>query len=156
MPYWPQGVDITAVDLTPGMLQRAEARRRALGLSGHLELADAQALRFPDGSFNGAVATFVFCSVPDPILGLRELRRVVRPGGTVVLLEHVRSSIPWLGGLMDLINPLIVRLMGANINRDTVRNVHRAGLVVDHVDELGSAGVFKLVEAHVPEAADVA
>lgn len=156
MPYWPQGVDIMAIDLTPGMLQRAKARLQALGLSGRLELGDAQALRFPESGFDAAVATFVFCSVPDPILGLHEVRRVVRPGGMVVLLEHVRSSIPWLGGLMNFINPLVVRVMGAHINRDTVGNVRRAGLVVDRVEQLGSAGIFKLIEAHVPEADDVA
>lgn len=154
MPFWPQGVDITAVDLTPGMLQRAESRLQGLGLAGRLELGDAQTLRFPNDAFDAAVATFVFCSVPDPMLGLRELCRVVRPGGAVVLLEHVRSSIPWVGRLTDFFNPFIASLVGANINRDTVGNVRRAGLVVVRVEDLGTAGIFKLIEARSPEARD--
>ncbi len=66
------------------------------------------------------MATFVFCSVPDPVQGLRELGRVVRPGGQILLLEHVRVNRPVVEALMDWLNPLVVRLMGANINRHTV------------------------------------
>lgn len=152
MSYWPRGVEITAVDLTPGMLHRAKARLGALSLRAKLELGDAQALRYPAGYFDMAVATFVFCSVPDPVLGLRELRRVLRPGGAVLLLEHVRSSIPWLGRLMDILNPVVVRLVGANLNRDTVGNVRRAGLEIDRVEDLSAGGIFKLIEAHSVEA----
>ncbi len=82
-------------------------------------MGDAQAFDFPDASFDPAVATFVFCSVPDPVLGLQELARVVRPGGRVPLLEHVRPATPILGALMDAMNPLMVRLTGVNMNRRT-------------------------------------
>lgn len=154
MTYWPRGVEITAVDLTAGMLKRAKARSEALGLPAELELGDAQALRYPAASFDVAVATFVFCSVPDPVLGLSELSRVLPPGGAVLLLEHVRSPIPWLGRLMDILNPVMVRLIGANINRDTLGNVERAGLKVCRVEDLGAGGIFKLIEAHSPETND--
>jgi len=111
MPYYPAGIRVTAVDLSGQMLSRARRRAPHLRLPVPLVQTDVQALAFPDAAFDTAVATFVFCSVPDPVRGLREVARVVRLGGLVVLLEHVRAEGPILGRLMDLLDPLIVRLM---------------------------------------------
>lgn len=147
MPHWPKGTQMTAIDLTPGMLDIAHRRAPELGLNADLRLGDAQALDLPDASFDTAVATFVFCSVPDPVLGLSELARVVRPGGQVLLLEHMRSANSTLGALMDFINPLVVRLMGANINRPTVANVWASGLEIESVEDLWLGGIFKLIVA---------
>src|SRR5450759_2427618 len=83
MPYWPSDAQMTAIDLTPGMLDIARQHAKNLDVSADLRLGDAQALDFPDASFDTIVATFVFCSVPDPVLGLRELSRVVQPNGQV-------------------------------------------------------------------------
>jgi ubiquinone/menaquinone biosynthesis C-methylase UbiE len=136
LPYYPAGAQVTAIDLSERMLERARRRAADLGTQVDLRLMDAQRLEFPDGAFDAAVATFVFCSVPDPLLGLRELGRVVRPGGDIWLLEHMRVDRPVIGRLMDLFNPLVVRVMGANINRRTVENVRRAGLTVVEVEHL--------------------
>ena len=149
MPFYPPGMDITAVDLTPGMLERARQRAQNLNIYPDLQLGDVQALEFSDASFDTAIATFVFCSVPDPVLGLRELKRVVRSGGQVLLLEHMRSQSEALGLVMDALNPPVVRMMGANINRRTVENVQKAGLILENVEDLGLGGIFKLIQACV-------
>lgn len=149
MPYYPARLHITAIDLTPGMLERAQKRAVALDLKADLRLGDVQALSFPDASFDAAVATFVFCSVPNPVLGLRELARVVKPGGQVLLLEHVRSANWVIGALMDFLNPLVVRIMGANINRRTIENVQRSGLIIERIEDMGMGGIFKMIVARV-------
>jgi ubiquinone/menaquinone biosynthesis C-methylase UbiE len=129
------------------MLPLAKKRADELGLDVKLMEGDAQSLPFPDNSFDTAVATFVFCSVPDPVLGLRELRRVVKPGGQILLLEHVRIDLPVIGILMDALNPVFVHLLGPNINRRTVENVQKAGLVIQRLEHLGPMKMVKMIIA---------
>lgn len=148
MEFWPMNSKITAVDLTPGMLDIAHQRAKSLRRQDDdLFLADVQHLELPSATFNTVVATFVFCSVPDPIQGLRELGRVVRPDGQILLLEHVRIDRPVIGTIMDALAPFIVRLNGASINRRTVENVRIAGLHIDRVEDLDDMGMFKLIFA---------
>lgn len=151
LPYHPEGARSVAVDISPRMLRKAATRAQHLGLDVDLVLADAQRLPFRDDAFDAAAATFVFCSVPDPVLGLREVSRVVRSGGGVHLLEHVRATNPVAGRLMDLANPLWVRMTGANINRDTVGNVARAGITLDSLESRGF-GILKLIRGAAPSA----
>ena len=130
-PALARGALVTAVDAAPGMVARLAADHPGATAL----LMDAQHLDFPDSTFDTVLATFVFCSVPDPVRGLRELRRVVKPDGKILLLEHVRPR-GTAGTATDIVNPAVVRIWGANINRCTVENVQDAGLVVDHVDNL--------------------
>ena len=148
MPYYPRGAQVTAIDLSEGMLARAQRRAEGLDTDVDLRHMDVQRLAFPRDTFEAAVATFVFCSVPIPVKGLRELGRAVRPGGDILLLEHVRINKPVVGPLMDLANPLVVRMMGANINRQTVENVKLAGLQILTVEDL-KGDLVKLIHARV-------
>jgi len=145
-PYYPSHVEMTAIDFSSRMLKRARDKARKQELQVQLQQMDVQDLSFEDNVFDTVIASFVFCSVPDPVRGLIETERVCKPGGKVVLLEHVRSANRILGRLMDFANPLVVRMMGVNINRPTVNNVIKSGLVVQRVTDLG-AGIFKLIEA---------
>jgi len=145
-PWYPAGAEVTAIDFSQRMLERARARSDKDKVKVRLRQMDIQNLEFGDDSFDTVVASFVFCSVPDPVLGLHEIRRVCRPGGKVILLEHVLSSNRVLARLMILANPLAVRTMGANINRRTADNVARSGLTIQKVTDFG-AGIFKLIEA---------
>lgn len=146
-PHYPAGANITGIDLADRMLVLARKKAAKLGLSWDLREGDVQRLDFPDNSFDTLVATFVFCSVPDPVQGLRELRRVVKPTGRILLLEHVRIDRPVIGWLMDRLNPLIVRIFGANINRRTLENVRKAGLSIEDVKHLGAMKMVKMIVA---------
>ena len=146
LPYHPPQGEVAAIDISPKLLAKAVRKARKKGHPVDLGLMDAQRLAFGDGSFDSAAATFVFCSVPDPLVGLAEVRRVLKPGGRLLLLEHVRLKNRILGWLMDLLNPIAVRLSGANINRDTVGNVAKAGFEMVAVDS-HMGGLVKLIEA---------
>lgn len=142
---------MTGVDLQAAARTRARYDRNAQFYE--LIKADAQDLPGPDASFETAVATFVFCSVPDPVLGLSELRRVVVQGGQLLLLEHVLSQHPLLRVLMRLFNPLTVRMTGANVDRKTVENLLHAGFVGVSADDLW-LDIVKLIEARAPRGKD--
>jgi ubiquinone/menaquinone biosynthesis C-methylase UbiE len=146
MAYYPPAAAVVAVDPSPSFLTWAANRARKNGKAAGLGVMDVRRLAFADDSFDYAATSFVFCSVPDPIAGLTEVRRVLKPGGRLILLEHVRSDWRPLGWLMDFLNPPWLRLSGDNINRDTLANVQRAGFRVVAVDNL-LAGLVKLIEA---------
>ena len=146
IPYYPANAEITAIDFSEKMLQRAKDKAIKQNARVYLQQMDVQNLEFEDNTFDTVVASCVFCSVPDPVRGLMEVERVCKPGGKVVLLEHVLSANRILALLMNLINPLTVRMMGPNINRRTVENVTKSGLVVEQVTDLW-LGIFKLIEA---------
>jgi len=146
MVYYPPAAAVVAVDPSPSHLARAANRARKNGKAVEFGIMDAQRLGFADDAFDCVATSFVFCSVPDPIAGLMEVWRVLKPGGRIILLEHVRSDWGPLGCLMDLLNPPWLRLSGDNINRDTVANLQRAGFQVVAVDSL-AVGLVKLIEA---------
>lgn len=124
--YFPAGLDVTAIDFSPRMLELAEKRVGQSASPISLVRADVTDLGFGDGTFDTVVTSCTFCSVPDPVKGLREVRRVLKDQGRLLMFEHVRPSNPYLGLMMDLMNP-VVRMIGPDINRRTADNVRAAG-----------------------------
>jgi len=121
---YPAGLDLTGIDVSERMLARARRRARRLEMPTIVfDQADIGRLPYPDATFDTIVATCVFCSAADPIAGLAELARVVRGDGEVLLVEHVRPRSRPLGWLADRLNPVIVGLISANINRCPEDNV---------------------------------
>jgi len=150
MPYYPRGAHVTAFDINAARVERARQRAQILGLDVDLRVMDAEHLAFPAATFDTVLATWVFCSVPNPVPALRELGRVCKPDGQILLLEHVRIDTPVIGRLMDWLDPWAVRRGAGHINRHTVENVHQAGLEVERVHNLAVGGLVKLIEARVP------
>lgn len=142
--FYPAQKSITAIDISQKMLSRAFLKAAQLDLSVSLLRMDVQDLKFPDEAFDAVVATFVFCSVPDPEKGLREIKRVLKPGGKIFFLEHVRPPGK-LGNLFDFFNPLFSRLIGVNINRNTAKNIKNAGLRILQEENLGG-DIFKFMK----------
>lgn len=137
---------LTGVDFSSEMLKYAKQKASRLA-PYNIELieADIQELPFPDHTFDTIVSTCVFCSVPDPVQGLKELRRVCKPDGQILMLEHMRSENPMAGVVMDVLNPITVRMWGANINRETMENIKAAGLSVVGEKRLMSSIMRRLV-----------
>lgn len=147
--FYPENSNVTAIDFSEEMLARAKIKAEQQKINVNLQIMDVEALDYPDNSFDTVVATFVFCSVPDPMRGLDELYRVCKAGGKLLLVEHVVSSRPLLAFLMNCINPLIAAIVGANINRDTVANVQRSPFICE-LKNVGGGDIIKLIEAKKP------
>lgn len=147
----PPGREITGVDISPAML--AHARPRAATYPGRLDLveADLTALPFADGSFDTALTVCTFCSVPDPVVGLRELFRVVRTGGRLLMFEHTASRLPLVRPLLFAMTLFARHLahLSTELNRDTVANVQRAGFHIDRITH-HYLDVVKSIEAVRP------
>ncbi|HEY5527020.1 MAG TPA: methyltransferase domain-containing protein [Candidatus Anoxymicrobiaceae bacterium] len=146
--YYPTGVELIGIDISPKMLEKARRRADTLGSEVDLRVMDVENLEFADSTFDFIVVTFVFCSATDPVKGLRELARVVKDDGTILLLEHVRSENEVIGKLMDWLNPIARWLFGPNINRQTLANVEAAGLEVVSVESKGPKILKKIVARH--------
>ncbi len=145
IPFHPPQAHVTAVDFSEKMLARARQVPGAERVD--LRLGDIERLEFSEGQFDAVVGSFVFCSVPDPAHGLEEVRRVLRPGGRLHLLEHVRSDRPGLGRALDWLNGLSLRGTGVNVNRRTVEAVAAAGFTLEGGLWLEPAHVFVLMRA---------
>ncbi len=131
LPYYPPDVTVTLCDISLGMLRQARRRRAAPPLSpAAFVAADAERLPFADGSFDTVLCSLSLCTIPDPVAALREMKRLLRPGGRILLLEHVLSPLRPLAWLQHRLSPVNVRRVGCHLNRDAARYVNVVGLTI--------------------------
>ena len=130
--YYPPCAEVSGIDISPAMLERAHHRCPTLAQAGRLYQMDVTDLKFPTGSFDAAVATFLFCVLPNDLQvpALRELGRVVRPDGLIRLLEYVRPQGTLRRIISRIWQPWIAWAYGASFDRETERYVPEAGLTV--------------------------
>jgi ubiquinone/menaquinone biosynthesis C-methylase UbiE len=139
--FYPPQASGVASELSAEMLKIASAKNRPQDIC--LTQGNAEQLPFRDASFDAALATLTFCAIPSPQKAFAELRRVLKPGGVVVLLEHVRPD-GLLGPVFDLLNFATVWLMDDHCNRQTLAEAERAGFQLRHLEKKAQ-GIFNLI-----------
>ena len=152
LPYYPAAVErAVGVDLSGGMLAQARQRATELGRPITLVQGDAQRLPFPDDRFDSVGISLSLCTIPNPVAALRELARVCRPDGRVVLLEHVRSPVWPVYAVERLLSPLQERFIGCHLTRETIDTARREGFAIAS-ERRRLFGVLRLVVARPPGA----
>jgi ubiquinone/menaquinone biosynthesis C-methylase UbiE len=149
LPHYPRNVRLTAIELSPEMLAIAKQRAAELDHHADLRLGDAQALELPDERFDTVVITLALCTIPDDRQAVREAHRVLRRGGRLLLLEHVRSPRLPVRAVQRLLDPLAVRFAADHLVREPLDHLNAAGFELERV-ERSKWGIVERVIAHKP------
>jgi ubiquinone/menaquinone biosynthesis C-methylase UbiE len=145
--HYPPDVRLTGIEFSPSMLELAKRRAAELGREADLRVGDAEQLEFADGSFDTVVCTYGLCTIPDDRRAVREAARVLRPGGRLVLAEHVRSPVTTIRAGQRALNPLMLRFKADHLLREPLDHVRAEGLVVDEL-ERARLGIVERLSAH--------
>jgi len=146
LPLYGSDVRLTGIDISSSMLEIARARAAELGRGAELRVGDAQALELHDDSFDTVVCTLALCSIPDARAAVAEMRRVLRPGGRALLLEHVRSSQPLVQVIQRALESVTVWLEGDHLLREPVELLEAEGFEIDEL-ERSKLGIVERVSA---------
>lgn len=149
LPHYPADTDLTGIEFSPAMLDHARHRAAQLGRAVELRLGDAQALDFPDATFDTVVCTFSLCAIPDHRTALAEMIRVLRPGGRLLLADHVASSSRLARAAQRLLELVTVPLAGEHFLRRPIEHVRTAGLAIEHHDRF-ALGIVERLTARKP------
>ncbi|WP_461143897.1 class I SAM-dependent methyltransferase [Salinifilum aidingensis] len=144
--FYPSDVQLTGIDFSPGMLEHARNRADAAGHRVELALGDAQRLDFPDASFDTAVCTFSLCAIPDDRAAVAEMHRVLKPGGRLLLADHVVSTSRAVRALQRLLELVTVPVGGEHFRRRPIRHVRTAGFDVEQHNRF-KAGIVERLTA---------
>jgi demethylmenaquinone methyltransferase/2-methoxy-6-polyprenyl-1,4-benzoquinol methylase len=144
--YYHSNALVTGIDNSEGMLEKAREKAKEMK-NVNLLLMDAENLEFPDNSFDYVITTFVLCTIPDPVKALKEMRRVLKPSGELISLEHMHSSNPIIDLFEHLIDPFLFFLLGDHTTRHTARNIEEAGFKIKEAKKLAFKDVFRKIRA---------
>jgi|SRR5829696_1198884 len=148
--HYPPGVKLTAIEFSPEMLGIARKRAEEVGRVVDLREGDAQALDFPDESFDTVVITLALCTIPDDRKAVREAWRVLRLGGRLILMEHVRSPVTPVRLLQRAIEPLSIRFEADHLTREPLDYLADEGFEVVSSDR-SKLGIVERISARKPE-----
>jgi ubiquinone/menaquinone biosynthesis C-methylase UbiE len=149
LPYYPSDVRLTGIELSPQMLKIGRKRAEELRRDVDLRIGDAQALEFEDQSFDTVIITFGLCTIPDDRGAATEAYRVLRPGGRLVLVEHVRSPSLLVRAVQRALDPLAVRFAADHLLRDPLDYLGNVGFEIESVERL-KWGIVERVRARKP------
>jgi ubiquinone/menaquinone biosynthesis C-methylase UbiE len=149
LPHYPPDVRLTGIDFSPAMLELARRRADQLGRTVELREGDAHALALADGSFDTVVCTLSLCAIPDPQAALAEMRRVLRPGGRLLLLDHVVGKPWWVRAIQGLLELVTVPLGGEHLRRRPLVHVQALGFQVEQ-QERTKLGIVERLAARKP------
>jgi ubiquinone/menaquinone biosynthesis C-methylase UbiE len=149
-PFYPDGAHLTGIELSAEMLTIARCRAAALGRHIALVQGDAQALAFPDSSFDTVVCTFSLCSIPDDRKAVAEMKRVLRPGGELLLIDHVPSTTRLWRNIQWLLEQVTLRAEGEHLLRRPLEHLRAEGLEVVRAERLKAGIVERVLARKVP------
>jgi ubiquinone/menaquinone biosynthesis C-methylase UbiE len=149
LPFYAADVKFTGIELSPEMAELGRSRAKELGRDIDMRVGDAEALPFSDDSFDTVVCTYGLCTIPDDAAAIREAKRVLRPGGRILLAEHVRSPNPVVRTIQQVLDPFAHRFGGDHLLREPLEHLDAEGFEVDQVKRL-KAGWVELVAARKP------
>jgi ubiquinone/menaquinone biosynthesis C-methylase UbiE len=149
LPHYPAGARLTAIEFSPGMLEIARRRSAELDRPVEFQMGDAQQLGFPDESFDSVVAAFTLCSIADEPRAVAELRRVLRPGGRLLLADHVVSSSAPLRGVEWLLEVTCVPRGVEHFRRRPLDTVRAAGFLIERAERF-KFGIVERLAARKP------
>jgi ubiquinone/menaquinone biosynthesis C-methylase UbiE len=147
LPLYRSDVRVTGIEFSPAMLALAKQRAAELDREVDLRLGDAEALEFEDASFDTVICTYALCTIPDDRKAVSEAGRVLRPGGKLVLAEHVRSPLRTVRAGQRLLEPLMVRFEADHLLREPLEHVRAEGFVVDELKRT-RLGIVERLAAH--------
>ncbi|NUO61210.1 MAG: methyltransferase domain-containing protein [Hamadaea sp.] len=144
LPHYRPGVTVTGIELSPAMLAYARRRAADLGLAADLREGDAERLPFDDASFDTVVCAFSLCTIPRPPAAIAEMRRVLRPGGDLLLVDHIGSTWPPIRAGQWLLERLTIRAAGEHFTRRQLPLVRAAGFEVVEAERLKAGSVERI------------
>jgi ubiquinone/menaquinone biosynthesis C-methylase UbiE len=155
LPFYPPDVHLTGIELSDVALEIARRRARELGINATLRQGDAAAVPYPDEHFDTVAFSFALCTIPDDRRAVAEAVRVLRPGGRLLLVEHVRSPNLILRTIERLVEPITLRRMGDHLLREPLDHLLAEGLEIELLDRRW-LGVVERIAARKPKADELA